>query len=301
MIYELKSGGLTAKVDSLGAQLVSLKNERGFEYIWTGDPQYWKGQAPVLFPIVGALREGKAKIGGDWYEMGQHGFARHREFTLAEQAENRVSLRLSSDFETKKLYPFEFVFTVTYTLSDRGVKTGFQVENIGDKVLPFAVGGHPGFNVPVDEDAAFEDYAICFERPETQKCPAIVEGKGLIDPTKTAFSLEEEREIPLRHSLFYHDALIFEKLGSQKVQVMNKATGKGVEMDFSEFPMLGIWSAKNDGPYVCLEPWTGCATRTDEGDDFEKKHGMAFLPAGGKAEFAFGVRILDDQMSEKDL
>lgn len=293
MIYTIKKGGLTAQVDSLGAQLISLKNESGFEYIWTGDPQYWKGHAPVLFPMVGALREGKTEIGGNWYEMGQHGIARHLEFSPAEQGEGFLSLRLTSNFDTKKQYPFEFSFTVTYTLTDRGFETRFTVENIGDRVMPFAVGGHPGFNLPVDEEAAFEDYTICFEQPESQTCPAIVMGKGLIDPKNTAFTLEEQREIPLRHSLFYQDALIFEGLRSKKVQIRNKKTGKGVEMDFSQFPMLGIWSAPNDGPYVCLEPWTGCATRTDEGDEFEKKHGMTFLPAGGTAEFAFEVRFLE--------
>ncbi len=292
MIYELKNGGFTAKVDSLGAQLVSLKGENGFEYIWTGDPGYWKGQAPVLFPIVGALREGRAKIGGEWFEMGQHGFARRREFSLAEQSADRIALRLSSDFETKKLYPFEFSLTVTYTLTDGGITTGFSVENTGNKVMPFAIGGHPGFNIPVNEAAAFEDYTICFEKPETQNCPAIVEGKGLIDPHETAYVLEDQGEIPLRHELFYHDALVFENLHSQKVRIVNKTTGRGVEMDFSGFPLFGIWSAKNDGPYVCLEPWTGCATRTDEGDDFEKKKGMIFLPAGGKTELAFSVQIL---------
>lgn len=292
MVIELHHGGWTAQIDSLGAQLVSLKNERGFEYIWTGDPAYWKGHAPVLFPIVGALREGKAQIGGGWYEMGQHGFARHREFAVAEQSGSSVSLKLASDFETKKLYPFEFVFTVTYTLTDAGFTTRFAVENIGEKVLPFAVGGHPGFNLPVDEAAAFEDYTIRFAQPETQTCPGIVLGKGLIDPGTTAFRLENGQEIPLRHELFYKDALIFENLRSDRVQIVNKASGKGIEMDFSDFPMLGIWSAQNDGPYVCLEPWTGCATRTDENDEFEKKKGMTFLPAGGTAEFAFSVKIL---------
>lgn len=292
MIYELKNAKFTARVDSLGAQLVSLKGENGFEYIWTGDEKYWKGQAPVLFPIVGALREGRAKISGEWFEMGQHGFARRREFSLAEQTPEKLSLRLSSDFETKKLYPFEFSLTVTYTLTEDGISTGFSVKNTGEKVMPFAVGGHPGFNVPVNETAAFEDYTICFEKPETQVCPAIVESKALIDPGTAAFTLENQREIPLRHNLFYHDALIFENLNSKKVQIVNKATGRGVEMDFSQFPMLGIWSAKNDGPYVCLEPWTGCATRTDEGDEFEKKKGMTFLPAGGTANFGFSVKIL---------
>lgn len=292
MIYEVKCGKLTARVDSLGAQLISLTNGENFEYIWSGDPKYWKGHAPVLFPIVGALREGKAKIDGEWFHMGQHGLARHQEFTLVKQEENFLSLRLSSDFETKKQYPFGFSLTVTYILTENGIETRFSVENTGDKVMPFAIGGHPGFHLPVDEPAAFEDYVIRFEQPETQRCPAIVMGKGLIDPGKTAFILENQQEIPLKHSLFYQDALIFENLHSSRVQVVNPQTGKGVEMDFSGFPMLGIWSAQNDGPYVCLEPWTGCATRTDEDDTFEKKKGMTFLPAGGTAEFSFSVEIL---------
>lgn len=292
MIFEWKNSRFSAKVDSLGAQLVSLKGADGFEYLWTGDPNYWTSQAPVLFPIVGALRNGKATIGGEWFEMGQHGFARRREFSLAEQSAETISLRLSADEETKKLYPFSFSLTVSYTLTETGYITAFSVENTGEEPLPFAVGGHPGFNVPVDEAAAFEDYTIRFEKPESQRCPGIVEGQGLIDPGASAFTLENSGEIPLRHQLFYHDALIFEGLRSKKVQVVNKSTGKGVEMDFSQFPMLGIWSAKNDGPYVCLEPWTGCATRTDEGDEFEKKKGMTFLPPGEKADFSFSVTIL---------
>ncbi len=292
MLYEMKNERFSVKVDSLGAQLVSLKGENGFEYLWTGDPKYWSSQAPVLFPIVGALRGGRTKIGGEWFEMGQHGFARRREFSLAEQGAGRLVFRLSSDCETEKMYPFQFALTVSYTLAEDGVSTAFTVENTGDKVMPFAVGGHPGFRVPVNEDAAFEDYTIRFEKPETQNCPAIDMSQALIDPSQVAFTLENQTEIPLRHQLFYKDALIFENLNSNKVQVVNQATGKGVEMDFSQFPMLGIWSAKNDGPYVCLEPWTGCATRTDEGDEFERKKGMSFLPAGGTAEFSFSVKIL---------
>lgn len=292
MIYELKNQRFTARVDSLGAQLVSLKGENGFEYLWVGDPEYWKGHAPVLFPIVGALREGKAKIGGGWYHMGQHGFARNSEFALGEQSPEKLSLKLNSDFETKKVYPFEFALTVTYTLTDVGIDTAFTVENIGESLLPYVIGGHPGFNIPVNENAAFEDYTIEFEQPETQSCPTIEMDTALINNTKTSFTMENEKEIPLRHSLFYNDALVFDRLNSNVVRIVNKATGKGVEMDFSRFSMLGIWSAKNDGPYVCLEPWTGCATLTTENDEFEKKKGMAFLPAGGSAGYSFAVKIL---------
>lgn len=292
MLYEIRNEKLTAKIDSLGAQLVSLKSNTGFEYIWAGDTKYWGGHAPVLFPIVGALRDGKAKIDGEWYEMGQHGFARRSEFSLAEQTESSVSLRLFSDHDTKKMYPFEFALTVTYALTDSGIKTAFRVENSGTKTMPFAIGGHPGFNIPIDENSNFEDYTIKFEKAEQQSCPAVVIGKGLIDPNETAFALNGESEIPLKHSLFYGDALIFENLNSNRIQIVNKETGHGIEMEFSDFPMLGIWSAANDGPYVCLEPWTGCATTTAESDVFEEKKGMTFLPAGSTAEFAFDVKIL---------
>ncbi len=291
MQYELKSGGFTAAVDSLGAQLVSLKGPEGFEHLWVGDPKYWTGHAPVLFPIVGALRNGRARIGGEWFEMGQHGFARRREFSLESREENRVSLVLRDSEETREQYPFPFLLRVSYTLTGGSVETRFTVENPGQADLPFAIGGHPGFNIPVDEDAAFEDYTIRFEKPEDQSCPAIDLSQALIDPSACSYELHGT-EIPLAHSLFYHDALIFEDLNSHKVQIVNKKTGRGVEMDFSGFPLLGIWSAQNDGPYVCLEPWIGCATRTDEGDDFEEKHRLIFLPAGEKREYAFTASLL---------
>lgn len=292
MLYTISNGSLTAQVDSLGAQLVSLKGTDGAELIWTGDPNYWKGQAPVLFPMVGALRAGKTLIGGQWYEMGQHGFARHMEFASAQVGTDSLSLTLTSNAETKKMYPFDFAFTVTYALTESGYTTTFTVENTGTETMPFAVGGHPGFNIPVGEDAAFEDYTIVFEKPETQRCPAIVMGRGLIDPTGCVFTLDDQREIPLRHSLFYQDALVFEQLDSHWVQVCNKKTGRGVAMDFTGFPMFGIWSAQNDGPYVCLEPWTGCATRTTEGDEFGEKHGMTLLPPGEISTHTFAVTIL---------
>lgn len=292
MIYEIRNEKFTAQVDTLGAQLVSLKGENGFEYIWYGKPEYWKEHAPVLFPIVGALRDGKTNIDGDWFEMTRHGFAKRTEFKLSEQSETCISLKLEATDETKTMYPFDFALTVTYSLTESGVVTGFEVENTGEKELPFAVGGHPGFNIPVNEDAAFEDYTIVFEKAEEQNCPVIIMDTGLIDYSQSGFEFNNESEIPLRHSLFYKDALVFDGLNSDKVKIVNKATGRGVEMEFSDFPMLGIWSAQNDGPYVCLEPWTGCATLTHEDDDFRKKKGMSVLKSGEKSKCAFSVDIL---------
>lgn len=291
MLYTISNGTYTAQVDSLGAQLVSLKGPDGWEYIWTGDPAYWTGHAPVLFPMVGGLRGGRAKIAGDWHQMGRHGFARHQEFALAEQGEGRLVLRLESNPATLEAYPFPCALTVAYNLTEDGYETAFTVENTGDKPMPYAIGGHPGFNIPVDEQAAFEDYVIRFEKEETQRCPGIV-GDKLLDYSQITLELEGEREIPLRHELFARDALIFENLNSHTVALVNPATGKGVEMEFSQFPLLGIWSAQNNGPYVCLEPWTGCGTLATEGDVFEQKKGMRTLAPSGKESYAFTIRFL---------
>ena len=300
MIYEISNKFFTAKVDSLGAQLVSLKGCGGHEYLWVGDPEYWREHAPVLFPIVGALRENHTRIDGQWYEMTRHGFAKRMEFALKEQGEDYLALSLEASGETRAMYPFDFTFIVTYTLTDEGISTRFTVKNTGERPMPYSVGGHPGFNLPVDEEAEFEDYTIQFRQNECQDCPVIDLGTGLIDGERNGFHLDG-KEIPLQHSLFYQDALVFEHLNSQTVRIVNKKTGRGIEMDFAGFPMLGIWSAVNDGPYVCLEPWTGCATLSTEGDEFREKKGMRELAPGGEAEHSFTVRVLGQDNGWKQL
>ena len=187
MLATITNGVYTAQVDPLGAQLVSLKGPEGFEHLWVGYPQYWKEHAPVLFPIVGALRDNRTQIGGEWYSMNRHGFAKASQFTLVEEGKDRLAHCLTADAETEKRYPFQFALTVAYTLKADGYETEFTVENRGGEPLPFVIGGHPGFNVPVNEAAAFEDYVIRFEQPETQRCPVILD-TGLIDPTRPPMS-----------------------------------------------------------------------------------------------------------------
>ncbi len=291
MIYEISNNNFTAKIDSLGAQLISLQGKDGFEYIWTGDPKHWREHAPVLFPIVGALREGKIRIAGQWFEMGRHGFAKQTEFAWENQTSASISLVLAASPETRSMYPYDFKLTVRYRLESKGIVTEFKVENCGSSQLIYAIGGHPGFNIPVNESANFEDYTIVFDSPESQTCPVIDRQAGLIDWDQQGFVLNGQ-EIPLKHELFYQDALVFENLNSHWVRVLNKNTGKGIAMDFEEFPMFGIWSAANDGPYVCLEPWTGCATLVSEGDEFEEKKGMIILAPGASRAHSFSVEVL---------
>ena len=291
MLVTIKNETVSAVISTAGAEIKSFKRPDGFEILWQGDPKYWAGQAPVLFPIVGALRNGKVKIKGDWYEMGRHGFARRQEFAITAQTESMVEMTLTANEASKAVYPFDFEFKVTYTCTDCGVETKFTVKNPGNETLPFVVGGHPAYNNPVTaEGEVFEDYNIEFEVDEEQCCPEIDLKECLIDFTKTTLELKNEKIIPLRHNLFYRDALVFENYKSKYVRLVSTKTGKGIEMDISQFPMLGIWSCVNDGPYVALEPWVGCATLTTEGDDFEEKHNMVKLPAGEEVSYAFTTK-----------
>ena len=257
MLIHIKNENESAAIDTLGAELVSFMGDDGFEHIWQGDKTYWGGHAPVLFPIVGALRDNRTCINGEWYEMKRHGVARHEEFTVTEQGEDYVTLQLTANEETKKQYPFDFVLTVSYYLTGSSITTKFTVKNADTKPMPFCIGGHPGFNIPIQSDEVFEDYDIVFEEKEEQKCPTLDMESCLIDFEKTNFELDDTDTIPLQHSLFYKDALVFENLNSTCVSLKSRQSGRGVMMEFSGFPMLGIWSAANDGPYVALEPWTG--------------------------------------------
>jgi galactose mutarotase-like enzyme len=289
MKIELENGRISAAVETLGAELVSYKRSDKTEMLWQGNAKYWSGHAPVLFPMVGTLRNNKTIIDGKWYEMKRHGIARRNEFAVIKKSANQVELLLHSNPETKKQYPFDFEFIVTYTLRGDELETKFTVINTGNTAMPFVVGGHPAFNVPMSDEEEFEDYEIRFSSKESQKCPSIDLNSGMINPDKLNYQIENQDVIPLRHDLFYNDALVFENLSSQSVTIYGTKSGRGLRMRIDEFPMLGIWSSINDGPYVALEPWTGCATRTDEDDEFENKHLMARLAPAEKKSYSFSV------------
>ena len=287
----IQSARCRAEIAWLGAQLESLKNAEGLEYLWQRDPQWWGGCAPVLFPMVGALRKGRTVIGGHIYELPQHGLARRREFSLLSHTADEAVFSLRADELTKKQYPFDFELQITYRVRGASLATVYRVFNRGGVPMPYAIGGHPAFNIPLCEGERFEDYRIEFEREETAFCPAILLDECLIDPSHMSERLHAEKTIPLSHELFYGDALVFEGLSSKTVRLCGGKEGHGLTMELSSFPMLGIWSAKNDGPFVALEPWCGCATRTDENDEFTGKRWMRTLPAGQSEEFSYTVTV----------
>lgn len=291
MIYKLTNNRLYIEVDSLGAGLLSLRDVMGCEYLWQGDPAFWKGRAPLLFPIVGALRDGRATISGKATEMPRHGLARISNFKKISEGPDSMTFSLRANEETKQAYPFDFELKVEYALRENSLVQHFTVINHGDEPMPFCLGCHPGFNIPLFEDEKLEDYIIRFQQVETCDSPVIDPKTDLIMEDDRRPVLENSDTLKLSHSLFDKDALVLENLRSRRVSMYSTETLRGVEMEFDGFGYFGIWQAKN-APFVCLEPWTGTATTDKEGDDFASKRGMTVLKGGESAELNMKITIL---------
>jgi len=278
--YVLNRGNWRAVVDTLGAELISCKDKE-LEYVWCGDPAFWTGHAPVLFPVVCALRNDRTSFGGVPYAMKQHGFARRMEFTPVSVAEDRISLSLTASPETRGQYPFSFVLTVTHALTDDGFRTTYEVLNTDTSVLPFAIGGHAGFSCPLRTGEAFSDYDVVFDKKENPTA-FLLNDKGLMSPGHSKDVLTGDgRVLPVTEQMFAESALVFPHAASRKLSLVNRNTGSGLDFLFDNFCNLGIWTPPGKGaPFLCLEPWQGLPSYEDDAWIFEEKADVVFLPVG---------------------
>ena len=292
MELELKRGGCTARIATLGGELVSYRDEAGLEYIWQGDPAYWSGRNPLLFPIVGGLKDGKIHMEGREVAMARHGFARRREFALTGRGEDWAELALEADEETLAVYPYPFRLTVRQQLIPGGFSTAVTVANPGQTNLPFCLGAHTAFRCPLEAGEAFEDYELVFNRPET--CPTLVPEGGMLDFTRTLPCLEGTDTLPLSYRWFDElDTLVFQGLASHRVCLRSKKSGKGVRMDFTGFPVLALWSTPGkQAPYLCIEPWHGLPAAAGEGPELRDKTHCILLPPGERRTLRYQVETL---------
>lgn len=288
MDFELKKGGLRAAVRTKGGELVSLKDEAGREYIWEGDPAFWSGQNPILFPIVGSLRDGRVELGGESYEMGRHGFARGMEFSPVERGEDFITLELRESGETLTRYPYPFVLRVTHRLLENGFSTTFAVRNLGEAPMPFCIGAHTAIRCPMGEGERFEDYELVFDVQE-QAATHLLTPEGIIRHDQTEPMLTGNGRIPLCYDTFARlDTIIFSLLRSENVSLVHQETGCGVRLNFTQFPMVAFWT-KPGAPFLCLEPWQGCAAWDDESGKFEDKPFCVLLQPGEEKTLAYSI------------
>ena len=257
MIYILENDKLKIKISSMGAELQSVcRVEDDTEYLWQGDPTYWAGRATNIFPMCGRMVEGKYTYEGSTYELQIHGIVRSMEWTVLHQKANAITLQVQSTDDTLAVYPFRFAVEMCYALEEETLSVAMIVHNLGDKTMLFAVGGHPGFNLPLEEGQTFEDYAILFDEP--------CEAKRLC-LSSTCFYLNEDAPfpltdgncIPLRHDLFDDDAIFLRDTCGEVT--LRSAEGKRyVHMSYPNMKFLGLWHTPHTkAPFVCIEPWTG--------------------------------------------
>jgi galactose mutarotase-like enzyme len=290
MLTSIKNELIEIAVDTYGAELTSLKTVKdSLEFLWQKDSNYWARQAPPLFPIVGGLPDGHYQLGGQTYEMKLHGFVRWCEFTPVPSGPEELVYRLGYSEESLRQYPFKFELLVKYKLEANTLRQSFCVNNLDQKPLLFSVGSHPGFRCPLYEGEQMEDYYLLFEKPE--RLNRLLESGGLLTGETKEF-LDGARGKALSHSLFPDGELtILEKPASQWLEIRSRVNERMIRIEFAEFPYLGIWSAKNDAPFVCIEPWLGIHSTKGDSPDFEIKKGLQKLAPGESLECGFTVTV----------
>jgi len=291
-LVTLASPDLTVTVSPLGAELQSITDSQGGEWLWDGDERWWTGRAPILFPTVGALTGGMARFSGREYPMAQHGFARRRRFVPIEQLTQSVTFRLEDDAESREHYPFAFRLDVTHRLDGATLETIVTVANRGGTPMPVGVGFHPALRWPLPGTGALsrEQHLVRFDSAEPEPIRTVVAG-GLLGPT--APTPVQEDELHLRDSLFEADALVLDRPNSRGLW-FGVPEKPGVRVDFAAMPMLGLWTKPGAG-YLCIEPWHGHADDEGFAGEFADKPGVVTLVPGESRDFAmamtFGVSL----------
>ncbi|MCT4584546.1 MAG: aldose 1-epimerase family protein [Peptostreptococcaceae bacterium] len=272
----LKNQKLEIKIDKLGAQLTSIKDKENIEYLWTASEKYWARHAPILFPIVGKVKENKYKIDNKEYNLNQHGFARDSEFEILKNEDDILIYRLKYNEESLKKYPYKFELLIEYKLIDNKLQIKYKVNNLDDKKIYFSIGAHPGFNCPLLEGEKFEDYYLEFDKKENLKRKMVDNKLGLYTGEYKEF-MEDEKIINLNRELFIDDAIVFKDFDSNKIALKNNKNQKIISMNFEDFKYLGIWTKTDDAPFICIEPWYGCADQVDFAGEFKDKEGIIML------------------------
>ena len=275
MNYEIKNEHIKVKIKSFGAELNSLqKIDEDLEYIWQGDSKYWNRHSPILFPIVGRLKNDSYTYQNQKYNMTQHGFARDKEFEVIKNEADFMEFRLKSDEKTLEIYPFSFELYLSYKLEKNSLIVSYKVINKSDDKMLFSIGAHPAFNWTLKEDEKKEDYFLEFENIKQTK-RYFLNDKGLVYDSVDLKIIDNK--IALNEELFKNDALVFNDLNIKILTLKNSNNKNFVKLEFKNFPYLGIWSKPSGAPFVCIEPWFGVADEDSSNQNFEDKKGLISL------------------------
>ncbi len=283
MTITIQNNKLSATISNQGAELVSLQDAAGNDFLWDGNPAFWGKHSPILFPIVGTLKEGCYFTGDEKYELGRHGFARDMAFDLEASGSDHAHFSLVANEDTLAKYPFHFKLNLHYIVKDNVLTLRYKVENRGDTDMFFSLGAHPAFAL----DGDLEEYSIKMETNEQLhfnllRNDLLSYETEVLEMTDGIFTLNE--------SLFDRDALIFRHIPSKSLSLL-KNGDPFLKVDFHDFEDLGIWKKTGAG-FICIEPWLGYSDPVDANGNLAEKPGIITLGKGGTFEAAFHITLL---------
>ena len=282
-IVAISDSGLSAQVSALGAELVRLQDRDGSDLLWDGDPAFWTGRSPLLFPIVGEAKGNRIRVAGAPYEIGRHGFARTSTFSLVSSEAARCTWRLEASEATRRHYPFEFRLDVTYVIEGGALHMTAEVTNRGDGLMPASFGFHPALRWPLPYGRPREAHEIVFERDEPAPIRRPVD--GLLSAARYPTPVRDRR-LALHDGLFEDGALVFDRLASRHL-----VYGEALGVSFPRMPNLGIWTKPGAG-FVCVEPWQGHASPEGFDGELADKPGMVLLAPAETRTFAMSISVL---------
>lgn len=283
----LLSDKLTVEVARIGAEITSVKTPSGTEFIWQAG-ESWKRHTPVLFPIVGRLKEDRMTYKGSSYNLSQHGFARDLKFSVLGAEPDHCLLLLMDNEETRKKFPFPFELEIAHCLKRNELETVYTINNPGRQPLPFSIGAHPGFRCPIEPHETFEDYYLLFEKDSYQVTQL---NNGLRTTNKEPLNLTAKK-LKLSAELFAKDALVFEDAQINTITLASSKSNRRITMRAKDWPYLGIWTKPGQKEFLCLEPWYGIADHENHNGQFEAKDGIIWLEAGDSFSCSFSTTFL---------
>lgn len=289
----LRNTSAIAKIDTKGAELKSFQDGFGTEYMWQADTAFWGRTSPVLFPIVGNLRNNKTIIEGKEYTIEKHGFLRDAEFRLIYQTEEKAIFSFMANEETLKQYPFRFHLQMTYLLQGCDLEIIYDVFNMDQREMPFCLGAHPAFRVPVNGNEPFENYYIGFADEEKDPTSLVYDLEKLHWDTSRRVPRLENNRMMLNYQMFDQDAVFFDHLTSSRIVLASVLSGRGIQVDLKGFPTVAFWTPIGKrAPFLCIEPWCGCAVYDCEDDELLHKTNIQIAKPDEKKSYSMKISML---------
>lgn len=289
-MVKLKNEQLSIIVSEKGAELQSIKDANGKEYLWQGDPQYWNRRSPILFPLVCSVNNDTYRVDGKEYHLPRHGFARDTDFTLIYQSDRKVTFALESSEETKKVYPYDFMLSVSYVLDENKIGVIWHVHNTDTREIHFQIGGHPAFNVPDMKPGEDQQGRIRLDNTDPMDAlHSYLDGSHEMD--EVPFIESEDGVMEFSNNTWRNDSIKIHKCQLHRAELLNKACKAEVTVEFRT-PVVAFWSPYGkQAPFVCIEPWYGIGDPRGFDGEFKDKPLMNHLQPGASFMSRYTITI----------